>query len=117
MFISFGWTSEPFLANAKTVTRRYWKTSHALKFRKGMFVDAYDKLPYSGGKKIGTIRLEKDPFLQRTFWMTEKDYRDEGFLWMEQNYRSIQGKQPRAFFEDWKKQNDYVWVIRFVRVE
>ena len=51
MFISFAWTTKPFLANAKNVTRRYWKDSHVKQFTIGAIVDAYDKLPYRGGKK------------------------------------------------------------------
>lgn len=116
MFISFAWTTKPFLANAKNVTRRYWKDIHAKKFKIGSIVDAYDKLPYRGGKKIGTIILAKDPYQQRTNELTEEDYKREGLLWMEQNNVSINGKKPRQFFEDWKKKDDLIWVVEFEKI-
>lgn len=116
MFISFAWTTDPFLADAKFVTRRYWKDIHAKKFDEGIKVDAYDKLPYRGGKKIGEIRIEKKPYQQRTMWMTEMDYYLEGLLWMEHNNKTINGQKPRDFFEKWKEKNDLVWVVEFERL-
>jgi len=116
MFISFAWTSEPFLANSKVVTRRYWKDSHAKKFKKGMIVDVYDKLPFRGGKKIGEIKLTKNPYQLNTMWMTEMDYYLEGLLWMEYNNKTINGQKPRDFFERWKDKQDLVWVVEFEKL-
>ena len=113
MFISFSWTTKPFLADAKDVTRRYWKESHAKKFKTGMIVDAYDKLPYKGGQKIGSIRITKEPFQQYTGMMTELDYKREGLSYMETSGITINGKKPRKFFDDWKEKNDLVWVVEF----
>lgn len=116
MFISFAWTTEPFLADVKIVTRRYWKFNHAYKFKKGMIVDAYDKLPYKGGKKIGKIKITKKPYQSYTGRMTEKDYTLEGLYWMEVNNKKIKGEKPRVFFEKWKRKNDLVWVVEFEKI-
>ena len=116
MIISFAWTTDSFLANAKDMTRRYWKDSHARKFKEGTIVDAYDKLPYRGGEKIGKIKIVKRPYQQRTGEMTEVDYKREGLLWMEQNNVTINGQKPRDFFEKWKKKNDLVWVVEFKKL-
>jgi len=117
LFVSFAWTIKPFLANAKDMTRRYWKTVHAERFAPDMIVNAFDKLPYAHGKKIGEIKITKKPYQQRTGLMTELDYKREGLLWMEQNNISIHGEKPRTFFEDWKKKDDLVWVLEFERIE
>lgn len=116
MMISFSWTTAPFLANAKDMTRRYWKDSHAEKFKEEMIVNAFDKLPYRGGKKVGEIEVIKRPYQQRTGVMTEIDYKREGLLWMEQNNKTIHGIKPRKFFGDWKKKDDLVWVVEFKKV-
>lgn len=111
--ISLAWTTDVFLANAKNVTRRYWKPSHAKKFKEGDIVQAYDKIPLHGGKNIGCIKITKKPYLQPTGNMTENDYAREGFLWMEQQGKKIKGEHPRTFFEKWRNQNDTVWVVEF----
>ena len=116
MFISFAWTTEPFLANAKNVTRRYWKESHAKKFKEGMIVDAFDKLPYRGGKKIGEIKIINVPYKQSTLFMDEVDFQCEGLQWMEMNSKTINGKKPRDFFNDWKEKADLVWVVEFEKL-
>ena len=117
MFISFAWTAKAFLVGEKTKSRRYWKDSHAKKFNVGDIVDAYDKIPLHGGKKIGTIRLINKPFQQRTSKMTEDDYEREGLLWMEQQGLKINGKKPREFFDEWKKKDDLVWVVEFQKLD
>lgn len=117
MIISFAWTTKAFLKNQKTMTRRYWKDSHAEKFMGCPIVDAYDKIPLHGGKKIGTIRLINKPFRQRTSEMTEDDYGREGLLWIEQQGQKINGKTPREFFEEWKKKDDLVWVVEFRKLD
>lgn len=116
MLISFAWTIEPFLANRKNVTRRYWKDSHAKKFKKGMIIDAFDKLPYRGGKKIGEIKLTKDPYQQRTSEMKTHDFIQEGLYWMFENNKTIHGKDVETFFSDWIKKDDLVWVIEFEKI-
>jgi len=51
--LSFSWTTEQFKQGIKTVTRRMNKP----KFNCGDIVQAYDKLPHHGGKKIGLIKI------------------------------------------------------------
>ncbi len=59
MLISFAWTTGVLLAGRKTVTRRAgWKASTMKRWqdaydRHQLVHDAYDKLPRSGGKKVG----------------------------------------------------------------
>lgn len=113
MLISFAWTFPAFHAGSKDITRRYWKDSHAAKFNEGDIIDAYDKLPIRGGKKIGQIRITKKPYQQRTSEMTEEDYRREGFEFMHLHNLKIHGKDPKVVFEEWKLADDIVWVIEF----
>jgi|GEM_PF-1606337 len=117
LFISFSWTTEPFLKGAKTMTRRYWKSSHAEKFHKNMLISAYDKLPFRNGKVIGHLKITKDLYQQRTSELSEEDFEKEGLLWMSQHNLKIMGKTPEEFFEEWKQKNDLVWVIEFERKE
>ena len=128
MFISFGWTW-PALGNGKVVTRRYWKASHAAKFKAGVIVDAWDKVPYANGKKIGEIRIIQDAFQQNTTMMDYADYVDEGFEFLANNLSKIpvcasspihkillenKSSVPmETFFWNWKKKNDLVWVVKF----
>ena len=64
MILSFGYTADRFYQ--KTVTRRNWKERHAQQFikawREGKPIDAYDKSPRNGGKKIATIKLTTEPY-------------------------------------------------------
>ncbi|NEP56092.1 MAG: ParB N-terminal domain-containing protein, partial [Symploca sp. SIO2G7] len=64
MILSFGYTADRFYQ--KTVTRRNWKERHAQQFikawREGKPIDAYDKSPMYGGKKIATIKLTTEPY-------------------------------------------------------
>ena len=78
LWISFAWTTGAFLDGTKTHTRRYWKTSHAAKFRAGMVVRALDKDYRANGKQIGWALLTKDPYLQPLAEMTQEDFIKEG---------------------------------------
>jgi len=113
MFISFAWTADAFTTYNKDMSRRYWKKDHALKFKPNMIVDAMDRLPHRGGKRIGEIKIIKRPWQQPTGQMTEIDYRREGLLWMEQQGMLIKGQKPRVFFEEWKEKDEVVWVVEF----
>jgi hypothetical protein len=116
MIISFAWTTGPFLAGAKDITRRYWKDTHAAKFNEGDIVDVYNKLPIAGGEKIGEIRLIKKPYQQRTSELTEEDYVREGFEFMHLHNLKIFGKDPRVVFDEWKLADDLVWVVEFEKI-
>lgn len=81
MYISFAWTTPALLARAKSATRRMWAPSHAAKFRAGQIVDAYDRSPRLGGRRVATIRIARDPWKQRTGLMDDVvDYEREGIL-------------------------------------
>lgn len=53
--MSFGWTSDKLLAGKKTVTRRAWKGEWV---KAGDLVQAYDKGPHRGGRKLGILRIK-----------------------------------------------------------
>lgn len=111
MIISFAWTTRALLAGEKTVTRRRWTPSHARKFRAGQLVDAWDKLPrVRGSKKVATIRLTRDPFLERTSKMTVASYHREGLPWLHEHGVDI----PEAlWFEHWRNADEEVYVVEF----
>ena len=62
--ISFAWTTPALLAGRKTVTRREWAHSHAKGFQNAQLVQAYDKAPFLGGKRVAIIRLTQAPRLE-----------------------------------------------------
>ncbi|HWP58983.1 MAG TPA: hypothetical protein VNL14_13910 [Candidatus Acidoferrales bacterium] len=57
--ISFAHTTPQLLERSKTVTRRDWTDKHAQKFRAGEVVQAYDKSPRCGGKRVCFIRIKE----------------------------------------------------------
>lgn len=120
VIISFAWTTPALLAGAKTVTRRNWQPRYARGFTAGQLVDAYDRSPRIGGKKVATIRLTKTPYLQPTSLMTEDDFRREGIAWMVQNGikpMMVAGVTPvhdwRMWWDQWKRADELVYVIEF----
>jgi len=76
--ISFAWTADNIRNHTKTVTRRWWTTRHARKFKAGDLVAAYDKLPMAGGKKIAIIRITRDAYKQPLRQMPIEHVRREG---------------------------------------
>lgn len=118
--ISFGWTWPAFVAGAKTVTRRNWDADYAAKFKRGDILQAYDKSPRFGGKKIGLLTLTQDPYLERTSSMRDGDYEAEGFAYLNANRHLLPKSMPydvsRDGFEAWKGLDEKMWVIRFKRV-
>lgn len=89
MIISFAWTTPALLAGEKTVTRRAWTPEHAARFREGDLVDAWNRSPRvgrsRGARKVATIRLTRDPWLQHTDEMRPEDFRREGFRWLREH--------------------------------
>lgn len=82
-FISFFLTTKEFLSGRKTVTRRRWKPRHLAMWQRlwdtgRLEHDAWDKLPYAGGKKVGRFRLTCRPYLERLIDMPESDLVAEG---------------------------------------
>ena len=109
--ISFSWTTPALLALQKTVTRRKWDDKYAKTFRRGDYVQAYDKSPRFGGKKIATIQLTSDPYKE---WSNLcSDWHAEGFEYLTQIGAKLNGKTPKEFFNDWKQHPRMLWVIRF----
>lgn len=79
--ISFAHTTAALLAGHKTVTRRYWKPRHAASFKPGEIVQAWDKSPRYGGKKVAEIKINavyKEPIIDAH----GDDYEKEGFKYM-----------------------------------
>lgn len=116
MIISFGKTTEALLAGEKTVTRRAWKPSHAARFHALDLVDAWSQLPrVKGSRKVAVIRLTADPVLSSIYPLD--DYWAEGLDWMEDEAQSIDGLEPVAFWQRWRRERPWLYVVRFELVE
>ena len=117
--ISFSWTTPALLAGRKTVTRREWKESTAKQFKAGDIVQAYNRSPRNGGERVGYIEITRDPYLENLNKMTDEDFEAEGFNYLEHNPDKVAQNAPWAdegpfgYFNDWRKQNHEVWVVRF----
>jgi len=116
--ISFSWTSPALLAGRKTVTRRSWDNAYAAKFHRSDVVQAYDKGPRVGGKRIGFCRIESVT-KERTSYMPDEDYEAEGFAYFDEH---TEKRGPQLFpgygtmreaFQAWRCEDLHVWVIRF----
>lgn len=105
--ISFGKTL-PYLPH-KTVTRRCWKDSHALKFinafHQHKLVKALDKDIRYGGKQIAWCRLLCAPYKEKLSSMPDADLLAEGGM-----CESVKEFVQRYFKGDGSLE---VWVIRF----
>lgn len=109
--ISFALTKSEFLSGRKTVTRRDWPEKYRRQwqqwYEKGR-VDhtAWDKVPFAGGKRIGTFRLTCAPYLERLADMPLADLEAEGGMCKSrEEFSALIGK----------KLSDVVTVIRFVK--
>ncbi len=111
--ISFNWTVTAFLSGHKTATRREWKDSYAKTFKKGELVAAYDKQRRFGGKRIGIIKLTKDPYKQSTAELTEDDWYAEGMDVLEGEGRLVDGLMPSMFWLNWQRDPKMLWVVKF----
>lgn len=86
MIVSFAWTTDALLRRWKTVTRRTWAESHAARFRPGVIFDAWDRVPFQGGKKIATCRVVSIRKERLRLLLEDNDYgveeiAKEGGLW------------------------------------
>ncbi len=111
-FISFELTEKEFMAGIKTCTRRDWAESYRKKwvkwFQQGKIEhDAWNKVPYHGGKLIGRFRLTCAPYLERLAYMPVEDLVAEGGM--------CKSKEEFCLLIG-KKQEDFVTVIRFVKL-
>ncbi len=109
--ISFNWTVPALRARAKTCTRRDWAERYAQSFRRGELVQAWDKLPRAGGKRIGTIQLTADPVQTSDLPIT--DWVREGFQYLSDRGIMLNGKTPEVLWMDWRTKRTSLWVIRF----
>lgn len=117
--ISFARTTPALLAGSKTVTRRAWAPRHAAGFHAGDLVQAWDKGPRSGGRRVGTIRLTMDPFVQSTALATidPNEYYAEGFGYLSACGAFIDGMRPADLWALWRDEPRDLWVVRFHLVE
>lgn len=112
--ISFAETTPALLAGHKTCTRRPWKEDYAALFHQGDLVQAYDKSPRVGGKRVATIQLTTTPMLCLT--LPPDDWVQEGFQYMETHGLTLfHGMTPRQVWESWSEPGgqDGLWVVRF----
>ena len=119
--ISFAWTTPALLAGRKTCTRRDWDERYAQSFKASEMVQAYDKSPRVGGKKVAVIKLVGTPIL--TDMMPADDYDAEGLKWMEEQeimvpVTDVKSKRklpmhPRRFWEAWLATRFPMWLVRF----
>lgn len=78
IIISFQKTVEAVRDGTKTVTRRFWKPSHAKKFYVGMIVAAWTAGPHRGGKLIRKIRITEVPYRENLLCMSLEHFEREG---------------------------------------
>ena len=86
MILSFGWTTDDFLAGRKTLTHRDWKPRTLASWQKAwdegrLIHDAVDKQLCWGGKRIAKIKLTARPWEEWLHEMTEADVQAEGGQW------------------------------------
>lgn len=111
-FISFALTKAEYLDGRKTVTRRDWKEKHFENwcrwYDNGNRVhDAWDKVPFAGGKKMGRFRLTCRPYLEKLKHMPFSDLKAEGGMCAtKEEYFKLINKKP----------DDVVTVIRFIKL-
>jgi hypothetical protein len=121
MILSFSWTTPALLAGQKTITRRTWKPQQAAKFHAGDLVDAWDHVPrVKGARKVATIRITRDPYIQNSRELDEEDYAREGFAYLDAHPETdghklarFGGHSWRDAFEEWRRSAEDCWVIEF----
>lgn len=112
-FISFAHTTPALLAGRKTVTRREWTDRHAKQFHEGDIVDAYDKSPRNGGRKVARIRLTQKPYQERYCDVLAPDFESEGFAYIKEQGGKVLGKSVDDLWEAWRSEKSWCWVVRF----
>ena len=69
MIISFAWTTQALIEGRKTMTRRDWKPRAIANLQRAydrgeIIHQAWDKVPYAGGRRVGFIQLTQRPYLE-----------------------------------------------------
>jgi len=121
-WISFTWTTPALLAGRKQMTWRDWDVSYARQFRPGLLVDAYDRSPRNGGRKVATIRLtavERIPI----GGLADGDYEAEGLAYLAEHPEAwpkrMFGRKfspelvSRAAFDERRRTNEVGYCVRF----
>tara|TARA_Y100000310_G_scaffold105118_1_gene103490 strand:- start:249 stop:611 length:363 start_codon:yes stop_codon:yes gene_type:complete len=110
--ISFTYTTPALLAGKKSVTRHDWKEEYARQFRAGDLVQAYDRSPRAGGKRVAIIRLLIQPY--QLEYLSDVDWYGEGFHWMTEQGLTLGGVQPETVWQQWREHGvSHLWVVRF----
>lgn len=120
MIISFGWTTPALLARRKRVTRRDWDHDYAARFFEGQVCDAWNTSPRNvrgNPRKIATIRLTVKPYLEPAREAPDDDWEGEGFAYLTEIDRKVNGHTPEAMWRAWKLHNPMLYVVRFEVVE
>ena len=110
--ISFAWTTSALLAGRKTCTRRDWSPQYARQFREGDLVDAFNRSPRHGGKKVAVIRLTSVTF-ENTRDMPDSDYEAEGFGYLTEIGAKVNGATPDELWAEWRGVWRGMYVVRF----
>ena len=109
--ITFAQTVAPLLAGRKTCTRRVWAPRHAALFHAGDTVQAFDRSPRDGGRRVALIRLTADPEL--TAELPDSAWDAEGFAYMEEQGLTLWGQTPRELWDSWRAAPRAWQVVRF----
>jgi hypothetical protein len=126
MIISFAWTTPALLAGAKTVTRRDWKDRTAAAairaFENTAWLEAWDKSPRAGGKRVAWICQTHRPVRESTEEIPIEDFDREGFGWFraQDQIGTSPSKELLRAVEIWKgwiEEPRDLWVIRFEVVD
>ncbi len=117
--IPFTWTIPALLAGQKIMIRLDGIDDDFPGFLAGHFVWAYDYLPHYGGSPLATLHLMDDPYMESTIELTDQDYVDEGFAFLEQFLVLVPARiHPlRKYFEIWKSMDYPLRVLQFEVVE
>jgi len=110
--ISFAWTTPALLAGEKTRTRRNWSDKYAKRFKVGDLIQAYDRQPRFKGKRVAIIKILNIK-KENISLMPNKDYKKEGFAYLEKINKKIFGENPKMAFQEWRKEGGKYWVIDF----
>lgn len=101
------------------MTRRRWDRVYARRFRRGDQVAAFDRQARFGGRRVAVIELTDDPVEAWTDQIPDSDFEAEGFAYLQEVGARVNGRTPGALWEEWRRQPERLWVVRFrlVKVE
>jgi len=116
--LSFAWTTPPLVAGAKTVTRREWPPTHAIKYHAGAIVPAWSKQArFPGAEWVGQVTLTRSPYYEHISCEdVETLYVREGFKWLDDQWERIVHDPERPLWDitlGWHELDASYWVIEF----